>query len=148
MKKSNKLLLGALITVVLLLAGIHIALYAKYKSGNYTIYHLRQRAVDTTMQQFPNVSYVMIRNVPGATIQFGDTATVEKDRTGIFQYEQKGDSLFITGRRYYNDQLEVTPRADFILPYNVTIETDSISRLILQSNQILKAKITTVPNNP
>ena len=39
MKKSNKLLWGGFLTVLLMIAGIHIALYAKYKNGNYTIYH-------------------------------------------------------------------------------------------------------------
>jgi hypothetical protein len=148
MKKSNKLLLGGFLTVILFVTGIHIALYAKYKTGNYIIYHPKQKEADTLQQQFTNVSLVIIRNLPAATVRFGDRAEVLKEKEGTIRCEQKGDSLIITGKSYYDDQFEVNPPVNIILPYNVTIETDSISRITLQSDQLLKAKITTSANNP
>jgi hypothetical protein len=148
MKKSNKLLLGAFLTVMLLITGIHIALFAKYKNGNYTIYHREVKNEDERMRKFPGVSFVSVRNVRNATVLYGDTAAVEKSLENIIQYEQKGDSLFITGHYYKNDQSDDRFQVNLTLPYNVNIETDSVSQVLLQSKQFLKAKITTVSNNP
>ena len=148
MKKSNKLLLGAFLTVMLLITGIHIALFAKYKNGNYTIYHKEVKDEDDRMRKFPGVSFVVVRNVRIATVLFGDTAAVEKSLENIIQYEQKGDSLFITGHYYNIDQSDDRFQVNLTLPYNVSIETDSVSQVLLQSKQFLKAKITTVSSNP
>jgi hypothetical protein len=228
MKKSNKLLLGGFLTVILLITGIHIALYAKYKNGNYTIYHPE----DSSLQSFPGVSFVTVRNVGGATVHFGDIAELQKVKGDVLQYVQKGDSLVITGRDgdYWTDgrpQVRITlpsnitlsvfnsfisfekgketsetnavinlqnSHAIFLDPKNaiqlghiklaasdsslaafhgntqvnqlevqltnsaleynegdagqLSIVTDSISRISLQSKHLLKAKITTVSNNP
>jgi hypothetical protein len=228
MKKSNKLLLGGFLTLLLLIAGIHIALFAKYKNGNYTIYHPEDNRGEK-MQSFPNVSFVTFRGVRDATIQFGETAEAEKAPADFIKYVQKGDSLIISG----NDRGDIRRQLNFTLPYNVTLSafnsfftfetreksaeinpviflenshaffvptrkpfllghvkvvasnmsivafqgntqvnnlevqlsnsaleynkgdagqlsivTDSISRLSLQSKHLIKAKITTVPNNP
>ncbi|MEO5564491.1 MAG: hypothetical protein ABIR18_13680 [Chitinophagaceae bacterium] len=118
MKKSNKLLLSGFLTVVLLIATIHIAVYAKYKNGKFTIYHREDRLADI-MQPFPNVSHVTIRNVYGAIIVFSDRAEVEKDKNKI-QYVQKGDSLVITGLDR-NSQLNGGHVINIILPFNVTL---------------------------
>jgi hypothetical protein len=232
MKKSNKLLLGGFLTVMLMITGIHIALFAKYKNGDYTIFHPEDIRENDRMQSFPAVSYVIIRNVGGATIRLGEKAEVEKDQDDVIQYSQKGDSLIITGH-YFPDLPDARPPVNLTLPYNATlvadnsflyfekgktdtgnnpviylqrshavflksttpfllghvkvvasdssiaafhpniqvnhldaqlsnsaleynegdvgelsIVTDSISRISLQSKHLLKAKITTVPNNP
>ncbi len=232
MKKSNKLLLGGFLTVIALVTGIHIALFAKYKNGDYIIYHPDDKRGGDRMHSFPNVSLVVLRNVSGATLQFGDTAQVEKGKEDVVAYVQKGDSLVITGqyngyeidgRRLVNitvphnttisavnsflyfekseedeknntaiylqrshavfskstspfllgqikliasdsstaafhgntrvDQLEVQ-LSNSALEYNegeagqLSVVTDSISRLSLQFKHLLKAKITTIPNNP
>ena len=119
MKKSNKLLLGGFLTVILLITGIHVALYAKYKKGDYTIYHEEDRLAGI-MQPFPNVSFVTIRNVYGAKIHFSDRAEIEKDKEDVIQYIQSGDSLIITGReREY--ELDSRPPVNITLPFNVTL---------------------------
>lgn len=147
MKKSNKLLLGGFLTVILIIAGVHIALYAKYKNGNYTIQERGAIVENDRMKRFPNVSHVIIRNIRGASIRFGETAAVDKDQEDLVRSEQKGDSLIITGHVLNNERPDGLS-AIIILPYNVTIETDSVSLIALQSNQFLKTKITTVSNNP
>jgi hypothetical protein len=146
MKKSNKLLLGAFLTVILTITGIHIALYAKYKTGNYTIHH-RENDEDDRMQTFPGVSFVIVRHVGTVTVMFGDTAAVEKTQENIIKYEQKGDSLFITGHNNKNNiQFGDRFQVNIILPSNVSIETDSVSSIFLQSKEFIKTKITTVSN--
>jgi hypothetical protein len=232
MKKSNKLLLGGFLTVILTIAGIHVALYAKYKSGNYTIYYPEDDRASDRMQSFQSVSVVVVRNVSGVSFQFGDQAQVEKGKEEVIQYTQKGDSLVITGTHAYVDPYR-RRLVNLTLPYNATLSavnsflyfekgkkdgnnntviylqksravffesgapsmlghvkiiasdssvaafhgnthvsnlevqlsnsaleynegdagqlsivTDSLSRLSLQSKQLLKAKITTSPGNP
>jgi hypothetical protein len=120
MKKSNKLLLGGFLTVILMITGIHIVLFAKYKNGNYTIYR-DDKEKNERMQSFPNVSYVIIRNVNNATVQFGDSAAVEKDREDVIKYEQKGDSLIITSKYYHNIHPDGSRFIRFTLPYNVNL---------------------------
>jgi hypothetical protein len=120
MKKSNKLLLGGLLTLIFLIAGIHIALYAKYKNGNYTIYNPEEKLGQHPAQSFPGVSFVTIRDIRGANIQFGDIAEVEKGKEDLAQYVQKGDSLIITGNDA-GDLLNGSRRLNLILPNNVTL---------------------------
>jgi len=148
MKKSNKLLLGGFLFVVFMIVGIHIALYAKYKNGDYT---LRQRAnpfVDSTMQQFQGIRSVRIQNVFAVTIHFDSVAAIERVNEHIIKYEQKGDSLFITGHFVTNGQSDNRFPITVTLPYNAIIVSDSISRISLFSQDLLKSKITIVPNNP
>src|SRR5689334_21691636 len=118
MKKSNKLLLGGFLMVMLFIIGIHIALYAKYKSGDYSLvpaYH-PEKMEETEMQQFQDVRIVRLRNVFFATVYFGDSAAVEKGKEGLIRYEQRGDSLFITGKYYNEDQPEGKTRLNITIP--------------------------------
>ena len=231
MKMSNKLLLGGFLTLILLVTGMHIALYAKYKNGHYTIYQPGERDGQPAMKSFPNVSVITIRNVGGANIVFGDMLAVENDEDAPVHVLQQGDSVVITGGNE-DGRFAERNRVELILPHNVTlsvfnseitfdkgkdnprtnpniflynshatfavsrtpiqlgyvmmtsdnsiaafrgntqvnhlevqlknssleynegdigqlsIATDSASRLMLQSKHLLKAKITTISNNP
>ena len=124
MKKSNKLLLGGFLTVILIIAGIHIALFAKYKNGNYTISNAIEENSNERMQSFPNVSYVVVRDVRTAGVIFSDKASVETNREDIINYEQKGDSLVITGHYYNNEYPNGSGLVNFTLPYNVILHAD------------------------
>jgi hypothetical protein len=231
MKKSNKILLGGFLTIILLIAGIHIALYAKYKTGHYTIYQPADKEQQTPMQSFPNVSIVTIRNC-AADISFGDALSAETGKEKFIQYLRQGDSLVImpmnNGEQFrnrgaikiilpssailsaYDSELSFdsgkenentdpniflyNSRAIFTFPGQqmqlghikvnasdnstirfhgntrvghlevqlenssleesggnfgqLSITTDSTSQLMLQSKHLLKAKITSIPNNP
>ena len=147
MKKSNKLLLGGFLTVILLIAGIHIALYAKYKSGDYTLVkpqRLEPRP-EAEMQYFQDISVVRIRIVYFTNAYFRDSASVEKSSDKLIRYEQKGDSLLITGHYYGKAQEEGRNRITITLPYNATIVTDSISQVSLQVQDFIKQKVKIVP---
>jgi hypothetical protein len=120
MKKSNKLLLVGFLTVILLITAINITIYAKYKNGDYTIYNAEDYLKPPSMESFPNIKFISIRNVQGATIRFGDVAQVEKENENRVQYALYGDTLLITGRGRSN-QLVVRERVAFTLPYNATL---------------------------
>lgn len=119
MKKSNKLLVGGFLTLVLVIATMHIAIYAKYKNGNYTISDREDRLADI-MQTFPNVSNVTVRNVHGVIVRFSETAAVEKRKEGDIHYIQKGDSLIITGQDY-GDQFDGRRVLNITIPVNGTL---------------------------
>lgn len=98
MKKSNILLIVGFLTIVLLISAIHISLYAKYKSGDYTIYNEEEDLVAEALQTFPNIAFVSVRNVPVANVQFSDVAQVEKADEEDLQYSRNGDTLVISAR--------------------------------------------------
>lgn len=118
MKKSNKLLLGGFFILLLFIAAIHISLYAKYKAGDHTPYNAEDDLAPLSMHQFPNVLFVSVRNVPGATVKFSDVAQTEKGENKEIQYVQKGDTLQITGSG--NKEGFQRPVA-FYLPHKVTL---------------------------
>jgi hypothetical protein len=95
MKKSNKILLSGFLVVILLITGIHITLYAKYKSGYYTIYRPENRSQQESIQSFPKVSHVVIRDCK-ASAEFGNVLSIDKDIKGGVQYVQQQDTLFVT----------------------------------------------------
>ena len=118
MKRSNKLLLGGFLAVVLLITFIHITLFAKYKAGNYTIYNAEDELAPQSMQMLPNVLFVTVRNVPDAAVKFDDAARVEKISDSEIQYIQRGDTLLITGSGHHNDMRD---RIAFHVPRNATL---------------------------
>ena len=77
MKKSNKLLLGAIFTGILILTGIHIALSAKYKSGNVTAYN--EMRDDKSMEARPlaNIRQIRVENVGYVTVRYDATPSIK-----------------------------------------------------------------------
>ena len=120
MKKSNKILLAGFLIGLSFITAIHVTLYAKYKAGNYTIYNVEENQKPDAMQTFPNILFVWVRNVPDATVIFGDVAEVEKsDESGIV-YVQKGDTLHITGSDSGNHE-DYGHQVVLNIPYSATL---------------------------
>lgn len=117
MKMSNKLLLGGFLLLVFLISAIHISLYAKYKSGDYTLYHSADE-LSQSLQSFPNILFVSIQNVPAASLRFSATAQVEKQEEEGIRVTQKGDTLLIT--RKAGQDISHFPLSVFV-PHNATI---------------------------
>jgi hypothetical protein len=140
MKKSNKLLLGGFLAVVLLISAIHITLYAKYKAGDYTVYHQTEELPSQSFQTFPQILFVSVRDVAGATVRFSDVAQVEKADENDIQYVQKGDTLLITGKRGVNEAGMLHPMI-FHLPSTATLS-------LLNSTLSFAGSVTKNENNP
>ncbi|HEX2606711.1 MAG TPA: hypothetical protein VHK91_04995 [Flavisolibacter sp.] len=126
MKKSNKLLLGGFLAVLLLTISIHVTLYAKYKRGDYTIYHEEDELPRNSLQSFPHIRAVSIQNVADAIIQFSDVAQVKKDEDNGLQYQQTGDSLTITGPPP-GEHHDIRYNILLMLPYNAKISVNNSS---------------------
>lgn len=118
MKTSNKILLGGFLFLILFITGIHVALYAKYKSGHYTIYKEGGDDGSIPMRSFPNLSIVAIYNSK-AVIEFGDTLAVN-DEKGSARFIQQDDSLVITSLNE-GSLSGSNDRVRLVLPYNATI---------------------------
>lgn len=132
MKKSNALLLGGFLALTLLVSAIHLTLYAKYKSGNYTVYDEDDLALQS-VQSFPNVLIVSVRDVQGATVVFSDAARLEKEQEGI-QYVQKGDTLQISGSR--TNQEEHRTHATFHVPHNAVLSASNSSLVFKNDDKV------------
>ncbi len=104
----------------MLITAIHVTLYAKYKAGNYTIYHAEDDLERQSMQTFPNILFMSVRNVPDATVKFSDEAGVETGEEAGIVYVRRGDTLLITGRDSANQRGTGYPVA-FNLPYNAAL---------------------------
>jgi hypothetical protein len=135
--------LSGFIIVVLMLAGIHIALFAKYKSGNYVTV-TRQESTDFgKTKTFEHVSIVNIRDVNAGVIAYGDSTTIETGSSNLV-FDQRGDTLFISGSaRDVRAPLD-PPR--FILPTTVVLSIQN-SRITFEEST-KPIKITTAPANP
>lgn len=100
MKTSNKILLGTLAFIMLLFTAIHVALYAKYKKGEFvTVAQLHEERYDKHVLN--NATKVDITGINSLEIIPSDTLRLEIERAGNkksdIRYEQKGDVLTING---------------------------------------------------
>lgn len=131
---------GGFLTALLLITAIHLTLYAKYKAGDFTVYHAADDLASGSVQLFPNILFVSVRNVSDASVQFSDVAGVEKDGEDDVSYVQKGDTLLITGRDSL-DQRGVRHHVVFSMPYNATLSA-------FNSSLSFETDKKTAENNP
>ena len=89
MKKSNKILLGGFLAVLLLIITAHFTLYAKYKS-NRAVPALSEAAT------FQNIKFISLRNIADGSVRFVDATQVQRGK-GEAQYAQVGDTLLVSG---------------------------------------------------
>jgi hypothetical protein len=100
MKKSNKLLLGTFLFVFLIFLGIHLALYANLKMGNYSAYREDEDQNRITYNLTP-VRYVSINGVREVVVYASDTSRLQflhKEDEGAFAFRQQNDTLFLSQR--------------------------------------------------
>lgn len=78
MKKSNKILLGGFLTLVLVLVSVYMTLSARYKAGHYTSYNgnMDEEAIRT--QEFANTRHIDVRYFKNVSVRVGDRMKVEQ----------------------------------------------------------------------
>ncbi|MCU7547662.1 hypothetical protein OCK74_00990 [Chitinophagaceae bacterium LB-8] len=118
MKTSNKILLGAFITALLLWGGLYAAVYIKYKTGDFNLEYSKEW--DKRVFQLHNVDYVFLENVVHISLYSSDSASLQlakrKDENFKVKFVQRGDSLFISAPAHSNEfegivQLHINPNA-------------------------------------
>src|SRR5687768_8086771 len=102
MKTSNKILLGTFVTALLILAGVHIAIYARFHGGHFTEKGFNA-ALDPDMKRYPldKVAYIKVHNVSVNIHPDKDAAPLlvySKHEENRYKIERKGDTLVLSGK--------------------------------------------------
>src|SRR6188768_830541 len=102
MKTSNKILLGAFLTSMLILVSIHITLYAKYKKGEYKVIGDEMWLPNMLTYPLGDVKYVSFENIDNVTVLQGDSSKLQyekadEDDDNILSVTRKQDTLFLRG---------------------------------------------------
>lgn len=100
MKTSNKILLGTVAFIMLIFTAIHVALYAKYKKGEFvTVAQLHDenyaKHVITGVTKIDAWGLNNIEIIPSDTLKI--ELEKKNDRETKVTYEQKGDVLVVKG---------------------------------------------------
>ena len=100
MKTSNKILLGTFAGILLVLTAIHVALYAKYKKGDFvTVAQLHEQRYDKHVLN--GVNKVEVSGLENLEIYPSDTFRIELEKRDgkkpELSFEQKGDVLVLKG---------------------------------------------------
>ena len=102
MKTSNKILLGAFLTSMLIIVSIHITLYAKYKKGEYKIAGDEMWLPNMLTYPLGDIKYVSLENIDNVTVLQGDSSKLQyekadEDDDNILSVTRKQDTLFLRG---------------------------------------------------
>jgi hypothetical protein len=98
MKTSNKILLGVLLAFMLILTGIHLALFAKYKSGDFA--SANQIPDDMERYPLPAIKYVSITGLVNCYLLPNaekPALEINKEGKSRISYKVVGDTLVVTG---------------------------------------------------
>lgn len=109
MKTSNKILLGAFVTAMLLVFSLHATIYIKFKNGNYTLNKLHPMYPDNytliddgsprEIHQLKAIKYVFLGDVSVQLFNSDNQSIhlIQKKEKKYEQvkFEQRGDSLFV-----------------------------------------------------
>jgi hypothetical protein len=115
MKKSNKILLGGLLTFILILAAINVALYARYKSGQYVAFTDKEADEAATVNEFPNARQINIRHLRNVVIRVGDKLRVEQfgEDDGNIALSEKGGVVELASK----DSSSIDRIFDYVIVY-------------------------------
>lgn len=103
MKTSNKILLSTFLAVLFIIVGVHIALYAKYKNGDYRIVTDDMWPTNMVTYSLQEIKYVSVNNVENVTIEAADSSKLQYEKAeegeeNILSVTKKNDTLFLTGK--------------------------------------------------
>jgi hypothetical protein len=89
------------------MVGVHVALYAKYKKGNFTAVNDDMWPMNMISQSLTGINYVSVDNVENLTIEAGDSSKFQYDPPAeldenILSVTRKADTLFVVGKSTKN----------------------------------------------
>lgn len=140
MKKSNKVLLGGLLTIILILVAVHVALYARYKAGIYKPYNEEQTEEARNVKEFGNARQIDIRNLRNVVVRVGDRLRVEQfgeDADNIMLMERGGavqlsvkDST--NNQQVFNYVIVYMPENSIVTSYNSYLRVEGVQGKIIK----------------
>jgi hypothetical protein len=128
MKTSNKILLGVLLAFMLILTGIHLALYAKYKSGDFV--SAKEMADEMGRRPLPPIKHVSITGLTNCyLIAHGEQPLIEINEPykSRIAYKVIGDTLIVTGdstgtKESYDRGIRNNTLVNLILPATASVQ--------------------------
>jgi hypothetical protein len=80
MKTSNKILLVAFITALLILISINVAIYAKYREGEFTVMTDDYWMPNMASISMQDVKYVSLDNIENISVHVSDSNVLKYDK--------------------------------------------------------------------
>lgn len=138
MKKSNKILLGGILLIVVILLSINAALNARYKSGHYALYNDAMANQAMQVKEFSNAGKLDIRFLHNVHIRSGQRLRVEHygNEKADVSIIEKGGTVYLEGKNIRSSESSEL-NYDFIIiyvPNNCTIDASKAS-LILEGQK-------------
>jgi hypothetical protein len=132
MKASNKILAGGFFTIILGLLAVNVALYARYKAGNYVPYSEKENAEATQVKEFANARSIDIRFLSNVVVRIGNRMKIEQygeNNGDVVLTEQGGRvELFlkdsIGSERMFKYVIVYVPENSTISSYKAHIRVD------------------------
>lgn len=109
MKTSNKILLGAFLTALLILISLHITIYAKYKNGDYTEVSDTMWMPNMATLSLDDVKVVAVDNIESVALHLSDSSKLQyekaaEDEENMLTFTKKEDTLFVAGKSRRNKE--------------------------------------------
>jgi len=144
MRTSNKILLTILLAIMTVFTGIHVALYAKYKSGSYTNFQDVQIG-NIDRHDLKKMSHISITGLENVAIFPADTFHVDIEKIGFGEVSLniEGDSLILRG----DSTIKQPNKPDYVRRSNknVSIYVPS-DQIIVVNNSSLQLNGTVAPD--
>ena len=85
------------------MVSVHVALFAKYKKGDFTAVNDDMWPMNMLSQSLTGINYVSVDNVENLTIEAGDSSKFQYDKPNegdenILSVTRKADTLFVVGK--------------------------------------------------
>lgn len=147
MKKSNKVLLIAFFSFLLILTAVHLSLSAKYKKGQFTAYNAERLGMKDIM--YNGVQHVVLKDLGNVNIGVGTTASVGKRSREDQDYTvlQKGNTLYVSGKDFVGHQTRSRTAVWITIPSGGSIAATNTMMDVEQEKTIPSASMNVTLNN-
>lgn len=141
MKKSNRVLLIAFLSFLLILGAVHLSLSARYKNGQFKMHHANQLGIKDTI--YNGVQNVVLKDLGNVNIGIGNAASVGKSSKEAKDYSviQKGDTLYVTGKDFVGHQTRSRTAVWVTIPSGGSISANNVMMDVQQDKTIANASM-------
>lgn len=147
MKKSNKVLLIAFLSFLLIITAVHLSLSAKYKNGEFTAYSPEKLGIQKTA--YNGVQQVVLKDLDNVNLGISTTASVGKETDDKQDYtvEQKGAILYVTGKDFVGHQTRSKTPVWVSIPSGATVSATNVMMDTENNETVPNASMMVTLNN-
>jgi hypothetical protein len=147
MKKSNKVLLIAFLSFLLIITAVHLSLSAKYKKGQFTTDIADKLGIIDTA--FAGVQHVVLKDLGNVNLGVSNTASVgRKDKEDEdYTVMQKGTTLYVTGKDFVGHQTRSRTALWITIPSGGSVSATNVLMDTEQDKTVANASMNVTLNN-